>query len=147
MDKEESFIKKMEKEYVVYISQISNDTTFLLHGKVYKFCNLSLGFLDNKNKFRIFCTWVITSRWFENLIIFFILLNSVLLGIKDYKDFDNETQINQYIEMSEPFFTYMFLMECLFKCIAMGFICDSRSYLSDSWNILDFSVVVASMLN
>jgi hypothetical protein len=76
-----------------------------------------------------------------------ILLNSLFLGIKDYTDVDNLTPINQFVEGAEPFFIYIFLFECLAKIMAMGFILGNGSYLSDSWNWLDFIVVVTSLLN
>jgi len=103
--------------------------------------------LDNKNKIRIFFVWLVTSKWFENTIIALILINSGLLGLKDYTDINNETPINYFIESLEPYFMYIFLMECLSKVLAMGFIMGRKTYLSDAWNWLDFTVVVTSLLN
>lgn len=76
-----------------------------------------------------------------------IIINSLLLGIKDYKDFENKTTINQFVEGCEPAFTYIFLFECCAKIIGMGFLFERKTYLSDSWNQLDFTVVVTSMLD
>lgn len=90
--------------------------------------------------------WLINHKWFENFIMALIFLNSMLLGIKDYTDYENVTPINSFIESCEPFFTYMFLIECVSKILAMGFILGNKCYLYDSWNWLDFTVVVTSLL-
>ena len=39
-----------------------------------------------------------------------------------------------------------FCIECVFKIIAMGFIIGKGAYLKDTWNWLDFIVVVSSLL-
>ena len=76
-----------------------------------------------------------------------IALNSITLGIKDYTDKDNLGQRNQFVESLDPVFTYIFLLEALFKIIAMGFLFGTNTYLTDAWNWLDFTVVVSSLLN
>ena len=139
---------KIKDGYLNYLKNIKSDDAFYVHGKIVKFSSLSLGILDNKSKFRIILVWIITSKWFDHFIVFVIMLNSVILGIKDYKDIENKTPINNFIETyMEPLFTYVFMAECIIKVLAMGFILDRRSYLGDSWNQLDFVVVVTSMLD
>lgn len=54
--------------------------------------------------------------------------------------------MNKFVENSEPFFTYVFLFECLSRVVGMGFIYGKNSYLRDTWNWLDFIVVVTSLL-
>lgn len=44
-------------------------------------------------------------------------------------------------------FTYFFAFEALIKCIAYGFIFDKKSYLRDSWSILDFFIVITSLID
>ena len=44
-------------------------------------------------------------------------------------------------------FTFLFLLELLFKVVALGFVMDERSYLRESWNILDFFIVSTSMID
>ena len=39
------------------------------------------------------------------------------------------------------FFTMVFSIECFLKITAMGFIMHKNSYMRDSWNWLDFTVV------
>ena len=44
------------------------------------------------------------------------------------------------------FFTISFTMESLIKSVALGFALDRGSYLTESWNQLDFFIVVTSLL-
>ena len=105
-------------EYEERLLSIRDETLVIVHGASYHFSKTSLGLLDNKNKIRIACVWVITSKWFENAISTLIFINSVLLGLKDYTDTENKTFMNQMVEATEPFFTAFFLIECLFKITA-----------------------------
>jgi hypothetical protein len=78
--------------------------------------------------------------------VFLILINALLLGIKDYTDPDNLTARNQFLDQFEPIFTWSFLLEFTLKVIGMGFFLDDGSYLRDAWNWLDFIVVLSSLL-
>jgi len=41
----------------------------------------------------------------------------------------------------------MFFIEFLVKSITLGFFFDENSYLRDSWNCLDFFIVMTSMFD
>lgn len=43
------------------------------------------------------------------------------------------------------FFNYAFIVEMCVKIIAMGLVMDNGSYLEDSWNQLDFFIVMSSI--
>lgn len=90
--------------------------------------------------------WLTTHTVFDAFIVILIMGNSVLLGIKDYKDKDNKTMRNQVVEFSQPFFTWIFFVECVARIIAQGWILGNDSYLTDGWNWLDFIVVVTSLM-
>lgn len=45
------------------------------------------------------------------------------------------------------FFAVFFTMECIMKVIALGFVEEENSYLRESWNILDFFIVIASLID
>ena len=102
--------------------------------------------MNNKTKFRYALVWLITSKWFEGTVIVLIMINSVLLGLKDYTDEKNVTPINRFLENIEPIFMYSFIIECVSKILAMGFVMGRNTYLSVAWNWLDFTVVIASLL-
>jgi len=42
---------------------------------------------------------LILFRWFENFILFLILMNSLLLALFDYSDRDSKTLYNWYIDL------------------------------------------------
>ena len=66
--------------------------------------------------------------------------------MKIYYDVDADQSANNKIKFIDDIFTYIFTAECLFKIIALGFIKHKHSYLKDSWNILDFVIVIISLL-
>jgi len=43
----------------------------------------------------------------------------------------------------EYLFSLLFILEFLLKIIAKGFVMDDNTYLKNSWNVLDFIVVVS----
>jgi hypothetical protein len=53
------------------------------------------------------------------------------------------TPLNNVLEQINQIFTYIFCGEALFKIIAMGFVLEQRSYLRESWNAVDFLIVIA----
>ena len=114
--------------------------------KKHTFAKNSLGFLSNKNFFRIGMVWIVTWPWFERIVLTLILLNSIGLGIKDYTDTENETYINQFIEQFDIYFTVAFCIEAALKIGAMGFLVGKHAYLKSVWNWLDFIVVVSSLM-
>jgi len=100
--------------------------------------------LDSKNEFRFKMVSIVTSKFFERFIITLILIYSVLLGMKDYTDYDNKTPVNMFIENIDPYFNVIVYLEFIFKVIAMGFYGEPGAYLDDGWNWIDFFVVTSS---
>ena len=41
--------------------------------------------------------------------------------------------------------TSVFIIECIMKVVAMGFILPKHAYLKDNWNVLDFFLVVLAL--
>ena len=118
--------------------------TFFVHGSYKRFSTRSLTVLDSKNEFRYKMVSIVTSKFFERFIITLILIYSVLLGMKDYTDYDNKTPVNMFIENIDPYFNVIVYLEFIFKVIAMGFCGEPGSYLDDGWNWIDFFVVSSS---
>jgi hypothetical protein len=46
----------------------------------------------------------------------------------------------------ENFFLWAYTAECMLKILGMGFILEKGSYLRDAWNILDFTIVITSLI-
>ena len=77
-----------------------------------------------------------------------IALSSVKLAMESYfVDADEEATILKISEELDYVFNYMFNLECILKVIALGFAMDDGSYLRDSWNKLDFFIVVTANID
>ena len=99
---------------------------------------------------RIRCTAIARSKKFENFIIGLILANSIVLAMTDYRKVNAEglpssvdSMRNRIVEVTEIPFTVLFTLECILKIIVVGFVAAPNTYLRDSWNQLDFVVVIS----
>lgn len=82
---------------------------------------------------------------FENLIFFMIFLTSIKLV---YDTYIPNTGILKTVSLDiDIFFAAFFGTEMIAKIIAFGFVLEDSSYLRDSWNILDFFIVIASFVD
>ena len=114
--------------------------------KILVYEHKSLGIFDHRTIFRQKIVKLIHHPIFENLIIFAIALNTLLLAIYDYKDRENLTEYNQMCEKWSNGFTIFFTVEFVIKVVAMGFVIHRNSYLRDYWNWLDILVVVVGFI-
>lgn len=71
-----------------------------------------------------------------------IIANSIVMAVEDPNT-----------ETTTPFFYYLdfvflslYTSEMVLKIIGLGFILNKGSYLRDSWNILDFAIVISGYL-
>jgi hypothetical protein len=78
---------------------------------------------------------------YDNFFLFVILLNTVFLLISEPND---PTSI---ADITDEYFLYVYSFEMFVKIFAYGFILLPNSYLKDTWNILDFTVVVVSWIS
>jgi voltage-dependent calcium channel T type alpha-1G len=97
---------------------------------------------DNKSQ-EIFLQ-IIKSPWFERVSMFVIILNCITLGM--YKPCEDQPKctstrcfILEYIDHAIYAF---FVIEMIIKILAMGFI-GRNTYLAESWNRLDFLIILA----
>lgn len=90
------------------------------------------------------------SRWFENAIIVFIILNSLAL-ILDNPIKDPDGWLRKSLSYLDIFFTLVFAIEAAMKIVALGFFCSRlpgiSGYIVNGWNILDFAIVCASLVD
>ena len=91
---------------------------------------------------------------FDNLILTLIIIGSLKLAADTYlpqsSDANLSIQDKKIIRISNGinyFFNIFFATESLIKIISFGLIYDKGSYLRDNWNILDFFIVVSSILD
>ncbi|KAF1788746.1 Voltage-dependent channel, four helix bundle domain [Phytophthora cactorum] len=121
-------------------------------------------FLPREHKLRRWCVQIVTHKYFDRFIIAAIVANSIILGLSDFSVVDSELNPsssgkkyqdgilvdaysfqNHIVEFSELPFTIIFTAECILKIIAMG-VHGRGSYGKDMWNVLDFFVVVSSLV-
>jgi len=51
---------------------------------------------------------------------------------------------SQFFSVAENIFTILYSLEMIIKIMGLGFIFNEGAYLRESWNILDFIIVVSS---
>ena len=54
--------------------------------------------------------------------------------------------MQQFLAFMSGMFLFIYSVEMVLKILALGFIFNSGSYLRNSWNILDFVIVVSAWL-
>jgi len=123
---------------------ITDGFTFYAHSKFHRFSSNSIGLFSNKSRFRKKLVKLVTWKYFEHFITAAIVANSLLLGIKDFKNKDSWR--SKLVDDTENYFTAIFVLEAVAKILAMGFFSGNGSYLKVPWNWLDFIVVVTSLL-
>ena len=99
---------------------------------------------------RHLCVVLMVNKWFDRFITLCIIVNSALLASKEFRDkYDPsyDSQWNEILEITDLFFTSIFLIECVIKIIAMGFWKHQKSYLKDYWNWIDFIIVAISVVS
>ncbi|XP_065581494.1 muscle calcium channel subunit alpha-1-like isoform X3 [Artemia franciscana] len=103
--------------------------------------------LSLKNPLRKLCIDVVEWKPFEALILITIFANCVALAVyTPYPNGDSNTT-NAYLEKIEYVFLVIFTVECFMKIIAYGFVAHPGAYLRNTWNLLDFTIVVIGMVS
>jgi hypothetical protein len=106
------------------------------------YATVSLCCLSVTNPFRNkIIQLVAVNPWFDRFILLVIMVNCCFLALD--KEVDTITENSGTIDF---IFLLIYTMEMILKIIAMGFFMRAHSYLRDSWNILDFTVVILGWL-
>lgn len=79
------------------------------------------------------------SSLFENVSIFVILLNSVVMMAEDPASKDP----SEFFLVVDKVFLILYTVEMSIKIIGLGLIFSEGSYLRESWNVLDFIIVTS----
>ena len=106
-------------------------------------CKQSIYLFKKTNKLRIKAIRLVRHRFFERTILGLIIISSVKPAIDTYQDSSSKV----VFDVLDILFTLSFTFEALLKIIAFGFVTDKGSYLRDAWNVLDFLIVFASILD
>ncbi|KAJ8363615.1 hypothetical protein SKAU_G00124460 [Synaphobranchus kaupii] len=103
-------------------------------------------YLKQTTRPRSWCLKMVCNPWFERASMLVILLNCVTLGMfhpcEDSKCISERCKILQDFD---DFIFAFFAVEMVIKMVALG-IFGKKCYLGDTWNRLDFFIVLAGML-
>ena len=66
---------------------------------------------------------------------------------RDYIDKDDKTQRNIILNYVDNAFSAVFIIEAILKIITSGFVFGKDTYLRDYWNLMDFAIVLAAILD
>lgn len=84
--------------------------------------------------------WFVTSQPFEYTIFILIMINTITLAMKFYRQPDFYTDALDVLNM---IFTAVFALEFVFKLAAFRF----KNYFGDAWNVFDFIIVLGSFID
>lgn len=122
---------------------------FRYHGKQIIRDKRSLFICPDTFAIRKCFVWFVEWKWFDRIIITTILLNSLLLAAHDYQERIEKGYVserNEFFVYFDTAFSIIFLIECISKLIAMGFVWHKNSYMRDPWNWLDLFIVIISVI-
>ncbi|KAM6424198.1 voltage-dependent T-type calcium channel subunit alpha-1H isoform 3-T4 [Liasis olivaceus] len=101
---------------------------------------------DQTTRPRSWCLKLVCNPWFEHISMLVILLNCVTLGMfQPCQDIRCKTERCAILEAFDHFIFAFFAVEMVIKMIALG-IFGHKCYLGDTWNRLDFFIVIAGMM-
>ncbi|XP_031625019.1 voltage-dependent T-type calcium channel subunit alpha-1G isoform X2 [Contarinia nasturtii] len=110
------------------------------------FPELSLNYLTQDMRPRNWCLLLITNPWFERISILVILFNCVTLGMyQPCVDDECVTNRCKILQTFDDIIFAFFSLEMSIKMVAMG-VYGKNTYLADSWNRLDFFIVLSGGL-
>ncbi|XP_058464839.1 muscle calcium channel subunit alpha-1 isoform X1 [Malaya genurostris] len=84
--------------------------------------------------------WFVTSQPFEYMIFILIMINTITLSMKFYRQPEMYTDILDSLNL---IFTAVFALEFVFKLAAFRF----KNYFGDAWNVFDFIIVLGSFID
>ncbi|XP_003466901.1 voltage-dependent T-type calcium channel subunit alpha-1G isoform X24 [Cavia porcellus] len=103
-------------------------------------------YLSQDSRPRSWCLRTVCNPWFERISMLVILLNCVTLGMfQPCEDIACDSQRCRILQAFDDFIFAFFAVEMVVKMVALG-IFGKKCYLGDTWNRLDFFIVIAGML-
>jgi hypothetical protein len=95
---------------------------------------------------RVFCKKTVARKQFDNLILACILVSSFCMALDDPRA-DPSSTVSVFLRSLNNVFSVVFLSEMLMKQVAFGLIIGKGAYWRNSWNVLDGTVVVISIID
>ncbi len=97
------------------------------------------------NKFRLFLNRVITHRFFDPIVLILIIFSTLTMTVDNPLN-DPNGQLSNILDYIDIVVTTLFTIETSLKIIVYGLLLNGKnSYLRNSWNIMDFFIVIFSV--
>ena len=99
------------------------------------------------NFVRQLCKAIVEFNYYHSIVMGLIFVSTILLTLDNPLNDQNGT-LSLVLEKIDIGLTIAFTLECIINIILLGFVLNgATSYLRDSWNILDFLIVIFSLFN
>uniref|UniRef100_A0A7M5WIZ7 Voltage-dependent calcium channel alpha-1 subunit IQ domain-containing protein n=2 Tax=Clytia hemisphaerica TaxID=252671 RepID=A0A7M5WIZ7_9CNID len=103
----------------------------------------SLFLFPPSSRIRTWCHYIVNIKYFERLMLFFIVLSTMCLAIED--PLNTKATKNKVIYYLDVAFIAIFTFEITIKIIDQGAVLHKGSYLRDWWNVIDTTVVACNI--
>eukprot|EP01064_Diplonema_japonicum_P009432 TRINITY_DN16926_c0_g1_i1.p1 TRINITY_DN16926_c0_g1~~TRINITY_DN16926_c0_g1_i1.p1 ORF type:complete len:2141 (+),score=493.84 TRINITY_DN16926_c0_g1_i1:35-6457(+) len=107
------------------------------------FGDVTCGCIEHTNPIRVHLTPIITSPLFDKIIIAIIALNLLVLAFENPSTKGDFGDAFNWMDLA---FTLLFVLEMAAKLAVLGTWNTKHAYLRDLWNVVDFVVVLTSVL-
>uniref|UniRef100_A0A8C4HCB2 Voltage-dependent L-type calcium channel subunit alpha n=1 Tax=Dicentrarchus labrax TaxID=13489 RepID=A0A8C4HCB2_DICLA len=99
-----------------------------------------------KNPYQYRVWYIVTSCYFEYLMFFLIMLNTLCLGMQHCNQSDHVTKLSDTLNL---IFTVLFTVEMILKLMAFKARVKTlmSGYFGDPWNVFDFIIVIGSVVD
>jgi len=107
----------------------------MVNGRIIYRDPCSLFCLSYTNPLRVWLINLVDYSMFDHFITFVIVINSALLGMRDFsfrlRGSDDDLAWNARLEFAGNILSVIFMCECFIKILAHGFVSHKTSYLRD----------------
>ena len=125
--------------------RLAFDGEYIFKPKRYKSENLKQYCVNSCLKFCSFCSVVADSDWFNNVMSFAIIFSGIVAGMETVVKDGDTSIMAQIVSPSNTALQYIFTIEVIVKIAAES--TQPWMYFSDSWNALDFVIVMLTWLS
>jgi len=136
-------LKEQEQEQIM---NEQRDCTGCIPPEPIQLNGKSLWIFGSENQLRVVLSKVVEHPIFENLILCLIIASSVTLALEE-PGMDEESTLAKNLFYLDFIFTSIFTLEMVAKVIVLGFMFEENAYLRSGFNILDFIIVLVSLLS
>mmetsp|Transcript_7040 Transcript_7040/g.10352 ORF Transcript_7040/g.10352 Transcript_7040/m.10352 type:complete len:1813 (+) Transcript_7040:1-5439(+) len=112
-------------------------TTYVLDGRSF--------FMGPEHPIRVFLQKFFSFILVEYFLLFCVTISSILLAVEE-PHVTRESVLGLILFIFNIIFASIFLVEMCLKIVMLGVIWNKHSYFRDWWNVLDFVIVVISIL-